>query len=414
MNAGWQTKEFGRVAHWVKGRRPAKLLNTTEAKAVPYVTADYLRTGIPSQFVSQADQQSCPASDPKFPIIIWDGSNAGEVFLGREGILASTMARIEPDTTLLNPLFCYFFLASQFNELNSRTTGATIPHVDKSTLSSLLTPLPPKPEQEKIAAVLWKIHQAIRIEEELIATARELKRAAMHQLFGKGIRNEPQKDSEIGPIPQSWNLKRIDECCDVVSSSLSYTDFAGMSEANDGDTVPAMGIKVSDMNLSGNESQIVRANLQKNISTKFAENRLVPPDTIVFPKRGAAIATNKKRLTTAWTVLDPNLIGVRAGKGVDSGFLFFWFQRFDLRTITEPGPTPQLNKKNLTPLLLPLPNDFQEQSEIASIVRRIDDKISIHKRRQGTLQELFKTMRHQLMVGQIRVANLDIDLTEIK
>lgn len=66
--------------------------------------------------------------------------------------------------------------------------------------------------------------------------------------------------------------------------------------------------------------------------------------TIVFPKRGAAIATNKKRLTDTWSVFDPNVIGVVPGGSINPRFLFQWFQFFDLKGITESGPTPQLNK----------------------------------------------------------------------
>lgn len=274
--------------------------------------------------------------------------------------------------------------------------------------------MPPKPEQEKIAAVLWKIQRAIEVEQKLVATARELKQSAMRQLFTHGSRNEPQKDTDIGPIPQSWALCRLEDRCDVVSSSLSYTDFLEMPEDNEAESIVAMGIKVSDMNLPGNEVSMVKANIEKRVPRSLAERKFVSPDTVVFPKSGAAIATNKKRLTTTWTVLDPNIIGVRAGNTVDSGFLFQWFQQFDLRTITEAGPTPQLNKKNLTPLLLPIPEDSHEQREIAAILQTIDRKISLHERKRAALSDLFQTLLHQLMTAQIRVNRLDINTSEVR
>ncbi|MEW6211159.1 MAG: restriction endonuclease subunit S [Acidobacteriota bacterium] len=314
-----------------------------------------------------------------------------------------------------SPRFLYYLLLTDFlnDEIAKFESGASYPAVNDKDVLDRTVPLPPKPDQEKIAAVLWKVQRAIEIEDKLIATARELKQSAMRQLFTHGLRGEPQKETKIGLLPESWNPKLLQNCCDVVSSSLSYTDFESMSEATDGNAVLAMGIKVSDMNLSGNESYIMRANLQKRVDFSLAEKKLVPANTIVFPKRGAAIATNKKRMTTAWTVLDPNLIGVCAGEGVNSSFLFYWFQNFDLRTITEPGPTPQLNKKNLTPLLLPIPDDPDEQAEIAAILQTIDRKISVHERKRATLQELFKTLLHQLMTGQICVHDLDIDTSEV-
>ena len=314
------------------------------------------------------------------------------------------------------PYFLYYALQTNFlnEEVAKFQSGASYPAVnDKDVLNQSIS-LPPKPEQEKIAAVLWKIQRAMEVEEKLVAAARELKQSAMRQVFTHGVRGEPQKQTEIGPIPKSWNLPRLEDCCDVVSSSLSYTDFSQMAEENGGDSVLAVGIKVSDMNLPGNEIRILKANLEKRVPPALAKRKFVPPNTIVFPKRGAAIATNKKRLTMSWTVLDPNLIGVRAGEGVNSNYLFQWFQQFDLRTITEAGPTPQLNKKNLTPLLLPIPKQPDEQKEIAGILETMDRKISVHERKRGALGDLFQTLLHQLMTAQIRVHRLDIDTSEVK
>jgi type I restriction enzyme S subunit len=179
------------------------------------------------------------------------------------------------------------------------------------------------------------------------------------------------------------------------------------------DAVVAHGIKVSDMNLPGNEREITHANLARRIKLSLATRKLIPSETVTFPKRGAAIATNKKRLATTWTVLDPNLIGVRTKPGLDYRYLFYWFEQFDLRTITEPGPTPQLNKKNLTPLLLPIPATEGEQRAIANALATIDRKLAHHQHKRATLNDLFQTLLHQLMTARIRVADLDIDTSEV-
>ena len=331
-----------------------------------------------------------------------------------EAIFASYLIRLRPRDAV-NPFFLFFFTRSRpyWKWIDGNKDNNLKGGVNASLLAEIKVPLPPKPEQEKIAAILWKLQSAIEVEDKLIATTRELKQSAMRQLFTRGLRGEPQKDTEIGPIPSSWTISRLETCCLVVSSSISYTDFAQIPEYDGADSVIAVGIKVSDMNLPGNEVFITKANIKKQVPRALAERKLVPPDTVVFPKRGAAIATNKKRLTTDWTVLDPNIIGVRAGSTVHSGFLFQWFQQFDLRTITEAGPTPQLNKKNLTPLLFPRPSEPEEQREIVTILQTLDRKISLHKRKRATLSDLFQTLLHQLMTAQIRVPDLEIDTREI-
>src|SRR6266498_1049308 len=242
-----------------------------------------------------------------------------------------------------------------------------------------MVPTPALTEHARIACVFRVLQRLRDVEARAILATRELKQAAMQQLFTQGLRGEEQKETEIGPVPASWDVVRLGTRCDVVSSSLSYTDFSAMQDISTAETVKAMGVKVSDMNREGNSVRFTHSAIEKHVPRSVAERRLVPPDTIVFPKRGAAIATNKKRLTTAWTVLDPNLIALHPHNELDVGFLFQWLQTFDLRTVTEPGPTPQLNKKDLAPVLLPLPPDREEQRKIASQLSVLDQKSLLHR-----------------------------------
>jgi type I restriction enzyme, S subunit len=193
---------------------------------------------------------------------------------------------------------------------------------------------------------------------------------------------------------------------------MAYTDFLKAPPSTVEDSVNCMAVKVSDMNLSGNEDRFVTANASKRLPLALASKKLLPARTLVFPKRGAAIATNKKRMTTTWTVLDPNLIGVRCHARVDPQFLYHWSQTFDLRRITEPGPTPQLNKKNLVPILIPLPRSTEEQREIAETLDSADRKFDLHRRKHAMLSALFRTLLHQLMTAHIRVRDLDLGKSE--
>ena len=79
--------------------------------------------------------------------------------------------------------------------------------------ASLEIPLPPLAEQRKIAAVLGLVQRAIEQQERLIALTTELKKALLHKLFTEGLRGEPQKQTEIGPVPESWEVTRLDNFC---------------------------------------------------------------------------------------------------------------------------------------------------------------------------------------------------------
>jgi len=308
--------------------------------------------------------------------------------------------------------FLYFLMWSEHVMPKAKTlvSGSTPSRqrVDPRSFYRIEVPLPPLPEQRKIAGVLGLVQREMEQQERLIALTTELKKVLLYQLFTQGLRGEPQKQTEIGPVPQSWETTPLGKCCDIVSGSLSYTDFLKMASVDDSDAVECMGVKVSDMNLPGNENKFVTANAVRHISVAVAHRKLISPNTVVFPKRGAAIATNKKRLTTTWTVLDPNLIGVHAKDSLDADFLFHWIQTFDLRRITDPGPTPQLNKKDLIPVLMPLPQEIDEQRDIANVISTVDRKMTLHQCKHAALTALFRTLLHQLMTAQLRVHDLDL------
>ena len=230
----------------------------------------------------------------------------------------------------------------------------------------------------------------------------------MQTLFTRGMRGEAQKETEIGPVPESWEIGQLGDFANIISTRMSYSELDNAEQPTMGDAVIVQGIKVSDMNLPGNELDLKTAALERMIDRGEAEYRCAPPGTIVFPKRGAAIATNKKRISTQWTAFDPNVIGVASNGSIEQAFLFEWFQMFDLQTITELGPTPQLNKKNLQPLSIPIPSTREEQSEIVAILNAIDRKIDLHRRKHAVLDELFKALLHKLVTGEVRVGELSL------
>src|SRR5262249_41378321 len=95
------------------------------------------------------------------------------------------------------------------------------PHLNRQQVESTPLSLPPLPEQRKIAAVLSLVQRAIEQQERLIALTTELKKALMHKLFTQGLRGEPQKETEIGPVPGSWDLRPLGESLTLAQYGLS-------------------------------------------------------------------------------------------------------------------------------------------------------------------------------------------------
>jgi hypothetical protein len=81
-------------------------------------------------------------------------------------------------------------------------------------------------------------------------------------------------DTEVGSVPQSWEYPKIERFCTVKSSSMSYKE---LEESENDDGVKVFGVKVSDMNLEGNEISFQTANLERFIDKEIAYKRAIPP-----------------------------------------------------------------------------------------------------------------------------------------
>jgi type I restriction enzyme S subunit len=108
--------------------------------------------------------------------------------------------------------FLYLWLLTDFitERVEAIQRGASYPAIRDSDVKKLPVPIPSLVEQRRIAGVLTAVQRAVDQQERLIAVTAELKKALMQKLFTQGTCGEPQKQTEIGPIPKSWRVERID------------------------------------------------------------------------------------------------------------------------------------------------------------------------------------------------------------
>ena len=74
---------------------------------------------------------------------------------------------------------------------------------------------------------------------------------------------------------------------------------------------------------------------------------------------------------------------------------------------TDPGPTPQMNKKDIAPLKFPIPT-VEEQEEIADAIDAVEEKATLPARKRDQLKALFRTLLHELMTAKTHVHELEI------
>jgi type I restriction enzyme S subunit len=131
--------------------------------------------------------------------------------------------------------------------------------------------------------------------------------------------------------------------------------------------------KVSDMNLVGNETVMSTANnfIDEAMAKKLGVTP-APSGTVIFPKIGAAVATNKKRLLSMPSAYDNNVMGLIPSDQINSRFLFFWMQTIDLSTLAhDSGAVPSIRKSEMEILQVPVPL-LEEQARIVAILDKFD------------------------------------------
>jgi len=286
------------------------------------------------------------------------------------------------------------------------THGVNHPRTSWVAIKAFRFPLPPLPEQKKIAAVLSKLQKAIEIQDKILGSLRDLKKSMMHRLFSYGLKGEKRKKTEIGLMPEGWAVTTLIKQC----QKPEY----GFTESAQRDNVGPKFLRITDITEKGVDWEHVPYCIcPKEKLDKF---RLINND-ILFARIGATTGKSFIVKNPPIAIYASYLIRVRPLKMIAPDFLYYYFstEKYWKQIDAQKGNCLKggVNGSILSELIIPLP-PVPEQTEIAHILQTIDHKIEIHKGKKSSYQNLFKTMLNKLMTGTIRVNELDIDTAEVE
>lgn len=167
-------------------------------------------------------------------------------------------------------------------------------------------------------------------------------------------------DDEIPfDLPDNWCWCRLGDIGTFISG---YTPKS--NELTTQGKIPYF--KVADMNTTGNEIWLTKTKLYlKNNNARIYEK-----NTIVYPKNGGAIFTNKKRLLQQDSVVDLNTGGYKAIESLNLMYVFNYFLTIDFRLFYKGTAVPTLDNKQLRELLFPLP-PLAEQKRIVERLKEL-------------------------------------------
>jgi len=310
------------------------------------------------------------------------------------------------------PLFVMYYLQAGFTQLGiyeGAGNKTTIPNISRSRLAALKVPVPPKPEQQRIAAVLWKMQRAIATQDRLIAATRDLKQSAMQHLFTHGLRGEPLKDTPVGgPMPESWKPTTIGDIASVGSGGTpSRTNPAYWVSG----TIP--WVKTGEVDycvINDTEEKITPEGLQNSAA------KIYPQGTLLMAMYGQGVTRGKVAILGIDASINQACAAIQThDDSTHPDFLYYVLSHNyeSLRGLAHGGQQQNLNADLIRGFPFGLPTDLAEQHDIAAALATLDRKLAHHQQKRTALNDLFQTTLHQLMTAQTRVANLDIDTTEV-
>ena len=243
--------------------------------------------------------------------------------------------------------------------------------------------MPRLEEQRQIAAVLSAVQRAIERQERLIALTAELKNALMHKLFTEGARGESLKQTEIGRVPKSWCVATIGELFKFSSGKPRPKDTA--ETRSEDKPYPVFG---------------------GNGVMGFAAQYLIEQPTLIIGRVGVYCGCAHHTEGAAW-ISDNALYAKRVDGRIDTRYAREFFEFANLNRHSSRAAQPLVTQGILSGIKMPLPPEGRAAPH-QSALRTLTDKIERHRRAQGLLTSLFRSLLHQLMTAKIRVQSLDL------
>jgi len=402
------------IRKYIKGKSPDNnvFLFSKNDVEVSYLTPEYLR-GIGSP-IQVKNQKSFVWVEDGDIIILWDGSNAGEILKGKNGVLPSTMVKL----LIFNDYYKeYVFYLLKFNEykFKGKTQGSGIPHANKDEIERVKIYKIDFNEQSKIAEILMTIDDAIEKTERIIAKYRHIKQGLLQDLLTKGIdengniRSEAThkfKDSPLGRIPVEWKVESISSILVNKEGAIKVGPFGSQLRK---DELCENGYKVyGQENAFYKDFNIGKRYINKSKFKQLKSCELLSGDFIISMMgtigRCAIVPNDIEK-----GIMDSHLIRLRI-KNYNLKLLIYLIEDYHLtkqqiKNMSVGGIMEGLNSKVIKQILIPvLPS--KEQEMIVSLLDCCLNVINYEESILNKLKSIKQGLMQDLLSGKVRVTHL--------
>ena len=309
------------------------------------------------------------------------------------------LAAIKPKSNKLDYLFLFYCLKFRSRLFKSISMGSTFKAIRKEEVKKFQIPLPPLPEQQKIAEILSTVDQAIEKVDEAITKTERLKKGLMQELLTKGIGHKEFKDTEIGRIPKEWEVVRISDIVDVkggkrLPKGHNLVDFR----------TPYPYIRVVDFKDMGVDTANVKFLLPE--TQKAIERYTISSDDVYISIAGSVGLAGLIPVELDGANLTENAAKLCNLRRVAKEFLAYTLNSFlvqkQIHGFVGKAQQPKLALFRIEKIKIPLPPLF-EQQKIAEILSTVDKRLELLKDKKEKLERVKKGLMNDLLTGKKRV-----------
>lgn len=414
----WSTPELGDFAKATGGSRfPPSAQGSNEGDYPFYKVSDMNLAGnerfmgVANHWITEATRKEIkaktfPAGSVIFPKIGAAVATNKKRLLTQESIIDNNVMAI----VVNNPQLCAFnYLRFWFEtiDLQDLSNSGTLPSIPGHRVHTIRVPLPPLAEQKKIAHILSTVQRAIEAQERIIQTTTELKKALMHKLFTEGLRNEPQKQTEIGPVPESWEVVGLGTLFEKRPQNGIYKH---KREYGSGTQI----LRIDDFS---NDGDVVRiAENRVELARSEIETYGLEPGDIVINRVNSLSHLGKTALIGAIgdeMVFESNMMRFSVGESqIQKKYVFKFLnspltKKQIIRTAKRAVAQSSINQGDVKSIIVLKPS-LEEQEEIVAALDATEAKIAHATDKASVLRDLFRTLLHELMSAKTRVHTLSI------
>lgn len=216
---GWEIKSIDEVATVFAGGTPSRSKPEYYVGNIPWVKSGEVNARLIYRTEETISDIAVKESSAKW-------AKSGSVLVAMYGATAGKVAKLMIDATLNQAVsaingkhgatdndFLLYAIESNSRELLNTVQGSGQPNLSGQLIKSLSFPVPPLPEQQKIATILSSVDDVIEKTRAQIDKLKDLKTGMMQELLTKGIGHTEFKDSPVGRIPVEWEVFELNEIC---------------------------------------------------------------------------------------------------------------------------------------------------------------------------------------------------------